>query len=448
MLKRVREIWSLDVIDINFDKSNEPENILAKGTSAYYRCFCGAIRFLYILGVRSIGRGPRHEILARSSNKIWLYSASRNQLEALMPLAKEMSPIQRMRDDEDISFLHPAEVYWRSIPFLPALIGHFLASQDELRSRIASDFGGYWLCYGLYSAYLHALRLGKPKIVGISSDQSRQPRAMRLAAQHVGVPVFYLQHASIGFNEPVLDAELVFLNGLDAAEKYALRGNAKSTVYLTGPPKLDRLMASRIAPAGRTIGICSGLRDSFDNLIHLLEALTEVGFKSDIEIRAHPRDSRLRQWQILAEKHNIKLSESGHEPTIDFIQRCSVVIAGDSNILLESLACRIPSVHFDFGGNQSDQYGFFAAELVPFGQNCDIAVWRVKEALRGEQAVSPILGRYIATFGTVYAGFSGELVAEIVEAFLEGHSPDMATWQPVDEIDRFSTYRLRTDRVY
>src|SRR5699024_9329913 len=119
------------------------------------------------------------------------------------------------------------------------------------------------------------------------------------------IPTVYVPHASVTADFPPLSFDYAFLEGQDMLCKYMAAGLTQTKIFLLGMARLDDYIFGNDEIDEGTdavrLGICANLLDDTDAILTLVDAVLEKLPDTQIEFRAHPRDTR--QWDNLLRKH-------------------------------------------------------------------------------------------------------------------------------------------------
>lgn len=238
---------------------------------------------------------------------------------------------------------------------LPLFLFRYLNNSSNKYSKRFWDY-----CFrgaGLYEESVRWLKKNKPKAIIFSNDHSVEQRAMLNAANKLGVPTIYIQHATVSEYFPPLKFDLSLLEGRDALNKYKSISDITGDVKLIGMPKSDEYVANRNFDEHiNRIGICYGPNETLDEVEKLVFTLSE-NLQQLIYLRPHPADNRKLKNKF---SENVKFSNSKTEEAFEFLSKMDCIIAGNSSIHLEAVILNVLSLYFNFNkiGEMFDYYGF------------------------------------------------------------------------------------------
>ncbi|MBX3054993.1 MAG: hypothetical protein KF770_00845 [Anaerolineae bacterium] len=372
------------------------------------------------------------------------FVSTNNQTAALRPLAKEINGAYLLGidgfGDHQLPLL-PAYVW--SLFFFPLALARYIRAWGVARRPFRYVFDMYWLAYGYYILVRRLLRRMRPAVVIMANDHMLWTRAMLRAAQAEKITTIYLQHASVSERFPPLAFDFALLDGFDAAQKYAACGPSATQVFLVGLPRFD-------AYAGQTnrrrqaavAGICVNPQNGLAEVAALAETLVQNLPGLQFILRPHPGDTRRKMWQNLAQQVGWECSDGRTEPAFHFLSRMDVVLAGDSNILLEAALMNVYPIYYDFLGQKLDYYGFHRNGLAAYYDSPQAVVVALQELATCKPDVRERTKRYCASVHTAYDGRSAELAAALINQIIAGESLTGGDWQRAPEIEGVAVYEL------
>lgn len=337
-----------------------------------------------------------------------------NQRDALLPLYEALDPeAELISENGDFTdeLLPDAFLKAEFLKYSSKMLAWFYAFKGRDREVFRSRYYNFYRRLGQYNYYHDAFVRSKGivKAYIASNDHSGLSQVGFVAARNAGVPTVYIQHASVSENFPPLKADIAFLDGEDAQQKYLAAGKTETQIYLVGSLKYDPYLKRReIDESKQLVGVCIGMvYHDIDQNFELCEALENEG--TPFCLRFHPlMDVAVQQrfgergWQISPKE----------EKAPDFVLRCGAIVSGDSNILLEAIILKRKSIYFASTGKTIDYYGFVKQQI------CQKACLTIDEAITqlNENFDMPfhrrMAKRYHDTLGTEYEGRSTELVLE------------------------------------
>ncbi len=350
---------------------------------------------------------------------IWCHTTTQNQTEMLAPVHRALGERSSWWD------LFNPYLAWRRLSnaeFTPdkAQSDNRL-KQNERAAAIASPtlIDIYAVALAEAELLVRTLSSTPPKAVLTTNDHSPRHMALRYATHVTGVPLVYLQHAATGGLEPALSGyTAALLQGHHAAELYRQQGSLPQDTYLVGSPKLDQTnhqQSGRSRPQG--IGLCPGLEAKPEKTLSVIETVRAALPDSiSLMLRLHPRMGNLDAWAkvISCVDHR---SDAASVSVTTFLNQCRVIVADDSNIAIEALACNCQPIRTAFGAEIGDQYQISAS---PFFQNWTASHEQLEDKIKQAFDQSENTGlktaakAFYANIDTVWDNRSASLIAAIL----------------------------------
>lgn len=296
-----------------------------------------------------------HEIVGKN----WLFIVGTNNYNTISFLKTEIentvfvSPYRYEKKDEKIYLLlHPFRFFYL-IKRLPLFFQLYFGKEKSIQRFWDTGFRGI----GLYEAYVDLLKKYKPKNIIFANDHTVEPRAMLLAAKHLSIPSFYIQHACMRDDFPALKFDHSLLEGQFAVDTYSKCGEIDGAIKLIGIPRMDNYLGDKNQSSKVTkIGICSNLLDSTETIQKIIDQLKSSFPTLTISYRPHPSDKR----KLDLNGSNILISNSNQETAMEFLKSQDLIIAGNTSIHYEAVMLNVISIYFklsdDFAAD--DLYGF------------------------------------------------------------------------------------------
>ena len=354
----------------------------------------------------------RHDIPAQ---KIWFLVLSQNNLDALKGIKESTSDSIYTSFFRLRSTLNENSTYYFYLPF-----------------RFFRDFlyPIYWLIYyfnnkkkatryydllitvnGSYEESLRLLKKNKPKAIVFANDHLIIARSMLLAANHLGIKTYYVQHASVSDYFPPLEFSHALLEGMDSQLKYEKCGEVKSKIHLCGMPKFDQFSKQlNVKEKVEVVGLAFKFVDEIEDVFKFVSKLIEANSNLKILLRAHPGDDR--NMDLL---RNFTFSNSKTEPAFSFLSRIDCLISGESSIHLEAVLLDVYPLHFRFDKTiQFDYYGFVRNNLVEHFANINDLNKKLKDLQVLKPKVQQRAIPYNAAIGSEFYGRSSEKIANII----------------------------------
>jgi hypothetical protein len=160
--------------------------------------------------------------------------------------------------------------------------------------------------------------------------------------------------------------------------------------------------------------------DEVDSVVMAAKYIKEhVGQRFNVCLRPHPGDKR--RFDIWHEKSNqigVSYSAPEIECSSDVIIKSNVVVAADSNILLEAALLRALPICMPFTGKIMDHYGFIRNGVVFYAEN-PIELVKAINNNPNEDVFYHSAKQYSHVVGTNYEGLSTKLIARTLSDLAE-----------------------------
>ncbi len=356
-------------------------------------------------------------------NSVFFFANTQNQERSLFPLAQKIPNAYFAGLYAFGEYQIPLwRAYLMALPFFLLLVGKFVQSNGLKRKAFYYVFDEYWLSYGFYILARQILRNYAPSVIVVANDHVMWTRVLIRAAADEQISVIYVQHASVTERFPPLTVTYALLEGLDSAQKYTICGASTTTVCLVGIPRFDKYYSTiKTDDNLQTVGICVGKMDSREQFLPLYETLHINLPELNYILRPHPSDPRLDMWQEIATEISWDFSHSKQEDAFQFLSHVDVILAGESNILLEAALMNIFPIYYDFSKKKLDWYGFHKNGLTPYFEEPDMIVSYLKNMMISDRPdIRQKAKRYCATIDTNYDGHSTELAVLLIEGIARG----------------------------
>lgn len=306
---------------------------------------------------------------------------TKNQEDALEPILQEMLhrnlkfEIFSSSSDQGIfrtSIRNISLKQYVTILGLVNFISYFLKEwRSEVNKRYFYNIAFYRIvsACGIYICYRKLFKNSNVKIAIYSNDHSPDSRAFFLAARDEGIKTVYIPHASITNLFPPLECDIAFLEGEDMKNKYEqISPIRESEVFLIGSPKLNNFiiknkqLSQTIKTNFLTIGVAYNLLDDSRKIINLIDTILEDSRleEAQVIIRPHPRIKK----PIKVSSGRVSYSNALEEVAYEYLSKLDVLISGPSNIILEAISLKIPTMQFMFSDKLLDSYDFCSKGLI------------------------------------------------------------------------------------
>lgn len=447
-LSLFRKASQLDIFDLNYEFSSEALKTGDLSVSGSYHpglfirmLSFGWHMFRAFLDMLFLKSSPVPE------QAIVFWALSKNEADSMKPIASRVGNGYLInRADQERRCFPWFGAYAISILYWPLVMAEFLRSNGYRRGSFAHGFDHYWIIYGLYITSKIWIRSLRPRAMIFSNLLFSYGRVLHKAAREEGVICVYMQHASLMANMPTFNCDYVLLEGRDSLEKAAKTGIKHGRFFLVGMPKHDAYISGvNTHGAVFSIGVCTSGLDSLHIVEKLLALLRQEFPAMKIIVRPHDADGRIETWRNIARKYLAEFSDSRREIAFDFLKKVDVIVAGDSNILLEAALMNVMPLYCDFPKKHLDWYGFERNGLVAYFSEPQQVCHCIEEISRSKPSVRAKAKLYCATVGTPYDGHSGELAAALIQSLVSGAQVDRSIWKRIPDIG-LEAYELEGDR--
>ena len=362
------------------------------------------------------GHNPIIDHPLAGDRRVWLMVGTRNNLDSLNFIREARPDCQVLVFSKDNRRLGPFPrfnlapqglYWWKMLWLLPAM-------WKAYGNMVFFRFDAFLQGLGCYERALGILSLERPRALIFANDHSAPIRAFAQAGRQLGIPVLYLQHASVSPFFPPLIFDLSLLEGRVALETYRRCGPVSGRVELVGMPKFDPYHKRR--NEGKQIlriGVCTNMLDNKGKVLELLNALTAHFPHMSISYRAHPRDTRR-----LPLPEGVRVSETETEGIFDFLTVQDLIIAGDTSTHLEATLLNVSSLYYPMGASVEDYYGFVANGVVERMDDLPALMDWIKRHQDDRPPVYQRAKPYHALVGTPMEGKSRELALRIIDDHL------------------------------
>jgi len=358
----------------------------------------------------------RREIKVKNKQIVFFDCAS-NEVKSMSPIQNKIENsylLGQKKFRNDFPFYSS---YLIAIFFIPVVFIRFLFCKDAyLKKSFSYVFDGFCLAYAFTITLPIWLRKIQPRKIVISNQLSVYHRSLAASAHKLGIETIFMQHASVTDNFPPLtNYHTALLEGENTLDKYQKNGSKNLNIYLIGMAKFDYYYGIVNKKAiVENIGICTNGMDNIDRFEELINKISLLNDIKNIYLRPHPSDRRFEQWSKISIRYNIKFSNVRVVNSFDFLGKVDLIIAGDSNILLEAALMNVSCIYFDSLNSNHDWYGFNKNGLVDYFNKIDLLLIRVGELIIDKKTTRNIAKKYIETINTSFEGRSSQLAANII----------------------------------
>ncbi|MGE8439395.1 MAG: hypothetical protein ACN6P2_22930 [Pseudomonas palmensis] len=267
-----------------------------------------------------------------------------------------------------------------------------------------------------------------------SNDHNVVNRSLRLVAEMLGLKNVYMQHASVSALFPPLQFDHAFLDGLASFNVYhgcsrtlddGVTTLKTGSIYLSGQKKEVHEFSG--GHERKYLALAVNALDTADRVIDFLKVIEPLNI--DVCIRMHPAQSDIFARKIetfSSGKRWLSTHRSKDRSLVDFFRAAYFLVAADSSIHLEAAIFGLCTYYCEFSSVEiPDYYGYLNSGLVslfPFDSlsNGEVSIFSLADANPNIQAIQ----FYSSTFGTVWQGREGELVANCLLQIDAGETID------------------------
>lgn len=262
---------------------------------------------------------------------------------------------------------------------------------------------------------IYLLEKTKTKMLVVYNEHSPINQQWMLAAQATGIPIVFIQHASVSKNNPAPLFTYGLLDGEFANETFKSNAQMQKSylkkVYLVGQQKPIKKTRKR------GVGIAINSMDDLDKVYHMaLELETK-----NILLRCHPAQAEEDKTKTIefCKKYGFSYSDSTKETPEEFLQNISHIIAGNTSILLEAALARVTPIYWTSYDTHDDYYSFVKNGIAVDGRGSNL-----KNLVQEKHININNIQYYSCTVGTEFEGKEYELSANVITALLENKEPD------------------------
>ena len=311
---------------------------------------------------------------------------------------------------------------------LKNIIKHEIHDSEFRKHPISRRF--VYQNYVLIEKLVNYFNDSKYKAILVFNDHVTWYRCIIYAGKRSRIPVIYIPHASVSNRFPPLIFDLSLLEGNDMFNKYKQCGKISGATALIGNPKYDSLPKKRSSENNViNLGIAFNhleeipALNSWLNQIILYQNENASDIKINIIVRPHPAlyDTAIQ----LIDCKEVEISNSIKVDSIDYLTHINVLLATNSNIILESLMVETPVIHINLDFVKSyDNYKFIEQGLVkPSISSPYEAISQVLQMHNNKfiipKEVKDKLPYYNAAIGQSWEGNVGKKIGHEIESFLK-----------------------------
>jgi len=295
------------------------------------------------------------------------FGAFKNESSALQRAINKNPGWQEIRVNlQDLEGLDWRSVFDPAIRSLPGFLWKTYKVAGWVGMRdFAYPFIGYLVFVHLRFEF-HNLP-SKPRIV---TTNLMHPLSVgiHLAARDAGLSTIFWEHAmtprivarDMGYEEYYVNCSHTRMSFIEAGVPESRVKLIESSVDLV-PTPLTGMVLTRI---GVSVNDLDDLAD-VEQVVMLLGRLQRTCI-----LRVHDSDKRFHELKKLAARHSIELSNAAHSRITDFMREVDLVIAGNSNVVLDCLRAGMRVIYY-WPGDPTlfDYYGIVTAARCEYATN-------------------------------------------------------------------------------
>lgn len=241
---------------------------------------------------------------------------------------------------------YQARFIWNEVDVWPALRGDLDAAIDRLPDTAM-----------LLRGYQRTLAQEQPSCVFMPYDYPPLSRAIIEAARSLNIPTVVMPHGLpfFGNARDYFQADYLLIWGQALTDEFARLGRDRSTMIVTGFPKIDQYrptnhLGAAIMILSSTFGTGSTLAAEDDPEVHLFGVLDALRDWPDrpVIIRPHPAESTEYYERLLAKSGRVKVRIAGGGPIEPLYPETGLIIGPSSTVFVEAMALRIPVICVNF----------------------------------------------------------------------------------------------------
>lgn len=403
-----------DIYELNYEFTSEEFGILdtSKENLPKKGIF---IRFLSLINATLKSFKPFNfkNIITAEANIF--FALNNNEKKAFENLVNTKDPSFIIGDDRFTNGFPLAKIHCLSFLFVPLVLFNFIRASDPTKKlSFKYAFDSFCLTYAailIVPGYLNKL---KPKKIFLSNHT--RPLHRLIIELYENRNMGYIQHASfIEKMKPFKGFDYLLIDGQDSLAKLIKSNSVNNRIFLVGNSKHDRFLNyNKQSKKIRNLGICINNLDNMEEIYGLIKHIKSQASHITLHIRPHPSDPRFLELKKYCAQNLILFSDSKKIDSFDFLKEIDVLIAGDSNIHLESIYMDIPSIYLNLKKIKSDWYGFLNNDLIYDGRNFKKILNYIDQISLNHEQVRKRAFTYNSSIGSLYQGKSFKLISYII----------------------------------
>ena len=405
----------IDVFDLNYEFSSDEfgilhtteENLPVKGVLVRILSLIRGVFLILITKRLKSEKIPREAILFFASND--------NEKKAFVKL-NQLDKGSYIIGYENYANGFPLlKIYGLSLLFVPVILYHFVITRNRTKKlSFLYAFDSYCLSFAaivLLPIYFNRL---KPRKIFISNHTRPFQRLIMKLFKNQGLG--YIQHASFIDNMPSLNGfNYLLVDGSDSLVKLINSKSSGNCIYTIGSSQHDVFLNySQCKQELQSVGVCVNNLDNLEDIKDILLFIKKKCPLLKVSLRPHPSDPRFVEMSNFSLLHDLNFSNSRKVESVEFLKGIDILVAGDSNIHLESILLNIPSIYLDLKDNKKDLYGFLKYKMLHIAnspaQIIDILNTVNFKNLNSRELAKP----FNSPINTLYQGKSTSLALKII----------------------------------
>lgn len=269
-------------------------------------------------------------------------------------------------------YLPHSLVVFISLIVSPLFIYNLIVSPKKTRKALLYFLYDYYHTVGHYYSYILLIKIFKPLKVIVSNETRSEYTTLIMAANLYGIETVLIPHGytylpSVENQGTICKYRL--LSGEKQVQDFC-SGNLQciKKSFLISIPKIKKFKVKTIAPKSFfNIGVAVNSEDDLILVHDLIIFLVELNFIRKIYFRSKNIGKSQTKWlkKILKLK-SVIVSDVDNDDLSGFLHDVDVIIAGESNILLESSYVNNLSISYNFNHKVKGDIGF---DVYGFKQN-------------------------------------------------------------------------------
>ncbi|WP_293893646.1 hypothetical protein [Flavobacterium sp.] len=254
-------------------------------------------------------------------------------------------------------------------------------------------------------------KTGCSKII-LTNDHNLIPISLLLVSKRLKVTSYYIQHASVSPAFPKLLPDVALLEGQQAVDVYTEIGNLSRRIYLVGVSRLDGFLCfnKNKAKEELIVGFCLKPFYSKEIIDLIIQTILSIKKVKKIILRPHPGDD-LNFYNQFLTSDSIEISNSKIERPHDYLKKVSIIISGESSIILEATLMKVKTYYIDDKVACFDLYGYIKNGITTFVENVEFLPQHIEQLEENEIEQQYNNAKYYcSTVNTEYENHSKELI--------------------------------------